>query len=462
MVVLTHEQATGSRAIRLTLGVAAAVSLHCQGPNPLYRPLDGAIARDGCRVVAAICNPAASTAFVGDRIRLDGTCTGVAGTPVRWRIEGQGAAQLSTIGSTILPGDDAPVVDAQPELPGPYRATLLVAGEPDFCGATVTFEAIGFTAVLASVRAANTVRGIAADARLVYLATPAAGWIVDSDTLGAQSVESIAGAPFPAQNLSAVVLARGAAFFGGDQAPGAIVRADVAPDRTSAALTLLDNPDASDYSVHAMSADADGTVVAATSTGLLRLNPADRTVRFGPAGSYWATGVGRTEGSRRGRIWAALSDRMINLSLDGGTPFAGGAFFDVFGGNGNKRAIAVGEQDSYALRLWVGGLSDGIEVADLGALATDPATSLLVPLRADSGFQVRAIALDARGGAWVATDRGLKRYDRDGRFSFAYGPAEGLPTSNLLAVTTFDDPASGTRSVWVGTAGFGVAVLRVP
>jgi hypothetical protein len=136
-----------------------------------------------------------------------------------------------------------------------------------------------------------------------------------------------------------------------------------------------------------------------------------------------------------GRLWAAGDRGVTRRETDGSwTRIAAGHFDrgDVL------QAIAVSEPRQDGRRaVWIGGERSLDRMAD----------SEGVPVRIMSGSAIHGIHT-ARGGAWVASDRGLLFADDDG----GLGPVSDLPAFEAGAVTGHDERiwAAIGREVWEG------------
>lgn len=216
-------------------------------------------------------------------------------------------------------------------------------------------------------------------------------------------------------------------------------------------------PELASAAVLAFADAGDGdTWVGGVGTPLLRLDPAGRTQAvFAPGHGFPDRGEAHVTAllrDREARLWiGTMSDglqvytphdgRLRQLVHDPGDP-------DSLGANG----IMSLYQDSEGT-IWAGSFGGGLARVDARTLAVK---------RYADGLRVTVIREDAAGQLWLGTDgNGLVRVDpRTGELHF-FGPRPET-SDNLGADTVYALHISDNGTVWVGTAGVGLAMLTGP
>lgn len=148
----------------------------------------------------------------------------------------------------------------------------------------------------------------------------------------------------------------------------------------------------------------------------------------------------------------ALTAVAVALAVAGGSPRdvqaqVGVADWRTIAGGDEILSLAVDPTDVYS--LWAGTEGGGVVVWDL---ARGTYEQHVFPTQ--EGLQsndVRDIAFDSRGTAWLATPSGVVHADGD--VWRTYGTDDGLPSNDVLAVAV-----GGDGEIWVGTYSEGVAV----
>ena len=199
----------------------------------------------------------------------------------------------------------------------------------------------------------------------------------------------------------------------------------------------LDLPGGRVVSLHE---DAEGSVWVGANGGLYRLREtlfASFTERDGLSGDYVRTVLE----DDRGVLWVGSAS-----GLDRQAP--GGRFLPVaLRSRGGKAPSVLSLAQFRHGDLWVGTLGDGVvRLGADGRVKQAYGTADGMP-----GGNVRAISVDAQGVAWLGTQKGVVRIDRDG---VSVPRVPGLPTG---LVTALEHDAQG--NLWIGTIE-GIRVLR--
>lgn len=202
-------------------------------------------------------------------------------------------------------------------------------------------------------------------------------------------------------------------------------------DRTSASVRVtevdigLPRDSENDQIVRAVLEDEDGTLWIGAGSGLYRRRPDGRAARLTtadglPVDEVWALAIDST-----GRLWAAtrmglcLIDRSAREKP--GAPVVRRVFTHLDGLPARNIKSLLADRDG----LWVGTVV-GVAQTVLTSEGTLRVTRSL------TGFFAWAIATDARGDTWVATDSGARRISRRG---FAtYLPHDGLAAPQVSAL----------------------------
>ena len=401
------------------------------GPCP--DPIHAELAVDG--VTSAASGEPFVTVLIGDSVRLSaaGSCAASGALEFDWAITGD-----DSIEGTAAPDLASEVVDVYPIVPGDYTVTLTVG---DGTGTADPIEVLAIRAIGWQVSGAEEtldVRDLAASPGALWVAASAGAFRLP---LGAvlgepEAVDDLAGGDDDIPNdLSATVDGPdGLVWFGHKPNDSLVWQVDVGSGRVTA-VDFTGNFQASE--VNDIGRGATGVVIA-TRDGVSAA-PDNQTFEAplieantfalsrGPSGS-WAGG-----------------ERLVRLPA--------GTEFDLFGVDDNKlRGLA--DRDG---AVWAGSDDQGVAVFDPGAGSVTALYKVADGLPSD---KIRALAVDAGGDVWVATDKGVARFKSDREVWVAMEKSSGLDgATDVAAVIAVG--SGDTRKLIAGTKQ-GVAVLTLP
>lgn len=376
------------------------------------------------------------TVLVGDSVRLSaaGSCATSGALEIDWAIAGDDEA----IEGTAAPDLASEVVDVYPAVPGDYTVSLTVG---DGSGTAEPIEVLAFRAIGWQVSdEALDVRDLATTTGALWVAASAGAYRLPiGNVLGTPDlVNDLANGDDDIPNdLSAVAAAPGdTVWFGHKPNDSLVWRVDVEPNSRVNEVDFT--PNFEDAEVNDIGPGATGVVIGTrdgvsaapdNQTFEAPLITANTFALAHGASGDWAGGA---------RLY----------------PLPAGPEVDVFGVADDKiRALL--EVDG---AVWVG--SDG-----LGVAVYDPASDSVTDVytAADDGLasdKIRAIAVDANGDVWLATQTGVARYKRDREVWVALGAASGLgDATDVLAVTAIG--TGDARRIIAGTR-TGLALLTLP
>ena len=293
------------------------------------------------------------------------------------------------------------------------------------------------------------VRAIAADGDFVYYGGPQGGGSLASG-LAEQSFTADTG--LPGDNVLAVATAQNRAWFGTDAGVGLFDRALNQVSIVNDGLVVL--------GVNALVAEGDD-VVLGNSAGLFRLDEtepgAPAWVAFSPPLAVNVLDIARVPDA-----WAVLAPgNVVYTLIDGELAWTSGSVSPS-----EVRSVCVTFDDEGS--VWLGGsrLDPTLLAADATALfhTTDGRTS--PPARSVFGFNVRSIAVDGEGGAWIGgfpvrdglthwrADESLGVYARV-ETGVASGAGNGWMSGTKNGIVIDDQ-----GDLWVSTFTSGVTRLR--
>ena len=381
-----------------------------------------------CVLTGGICN-VGDTVIPGDRLEPM-ACDGP-GPPLTWQWGPSGA-----LADVVLPF----IADT----PGTYELEATQPGAPG-CTASFTVEVADMNMASTDGMPGTPVIDFAATPGLAFATTggPEA-WAIHPSR-GWSDMRISASGNEPSGNLESVGVLTRRPVFGTVEDEGGVYPVMSAPDFSANDWNEI-NLSGSDDRGYALSGHADGSPPLAIAYGegigvLNNLSGATEMLEAYSAGYDADIAISIADPDAYGQIWVLSRDRqeVVNVDLDGGPELNGGSpdSTDI----GEPNAIEVTENSAGRANLWLCG-DAALYMYDLrGGIDLDApdATTSVAPCH--------DVAVDGRGGIWVATPSGLQRFDADGM------PVASLAHSGGYSHVAYAEGSGGRREVWaVATA----------
>ena len=378
------------------------------------------------------------TVLIGDTVRLSavGSCARAGEIEYDWSIADDDSDDA--IEGTAAPDLASEEIDVYPLLPGDYTVRLTVGNE---ASTDESIEVLAFRAVGWQVSSeALDVRDLAITTGSLWVAASAGAFQLPlNDVLGTPvAVNDLSGGDDDIPNdLSAVADGNaGLVWFGHKPNDNLVWQVDLDPNPRVAEVDFTPNFEQSE--VEDIGRGATGIVIA-TRNGVSAA-PDNQTFE---APLVVAPSFALTRGDSGD--WAGGA-RLVRLP--------DGVKFDLFADADNKiRALL----DVDGL-IWAG--SDGLGVALYDPAADDVLDIFTAADDALPSDKVRAIAVDATGDLWIATQAGVARWKRDRQVWVPMEAASGLVGSTDAAAITAVG-SGDARTIIAGTKD-GVALLTLP
>lgn len=374
--------------------------------------------------------------LVGDTVELSaaGSCSQRGPLSFQWEVTP--ADGTRTTAQPNLAGETITVYPTDDQV---YQVSLEIedGAASDVEVVTRAFQAFAFRSLDGLPQ--NEIRDVAAGADTLWLAAKAGAYTLALDPIGASFVElntTSVGATIESE-LQEVHFDDQQVWFAHKDSRGGVWKLDRSTAPPVVSFINFDTPAALETSaeVEDIARVADGLAVA-TKAGLSWST--DNLIFTGELAIqvYAVAGSGQHQ-------WAA-AEELYDLS-------AGGNAIDPFDGDlgddAKIRDLAVYPAGN---ELWLAMDGNGVArvALDTGALISRFTSG-------DSGLEgdnIRALAIDAAGDVWLATDKGVSRFKRDRGIWLTYGNSLGLQGKLDVNGITIDED-SGRRGVWAGTKG---------